>query len=174
MLSENDSSQQIRVEALLFKQRKLIKQQLFLYAFVATNFNFSEACRLIGVKKATMDYWVDNDKDFKDIIEEMHWHKSNFFESALIGLVKSGDSAATIFANKTFNRERGYGEIHKHEIKGEITHTVETVDVDALDLPLETRKQLLEALQKKEAEQKLLEQKANSIDAEFEVKTEVA
>ena len=110
MASEEDTTQLERVKALIYQKPKVMRQQLFFYAFVARNFNLSEACRLIGISKRQLDHWVEEDKAFRDLMEEFHWHKGNFFESALVGLVAQGDSSATIFANKTFNRNRGYGE----------------------------------------------------------------
>ena len=171
MASEEDTTQLERVKALIYQKPKVMRQQLFFYAFVARNFNLSEACRLIGISKRQLDHWVEEDKAFRDLMEEFHWHKGNFFESALVGLVAQGDSSATIFANKTFNRNRGYGEKIQHEHSGTIDHqhTIEAVKVDDLDLPLEVRRQILEALRHRNA---ALEDKSKEIqDADFEVKT---
>ena len=125
-----------------------IRQHLFVYAMVATNFNPSAACRMVGVTRCVLDKW-SRDNNFKELMQELHWHKKNFYEAALMRLVDRGDTTATIFVNRTFNRDRGYNE----KIELVIEEKGKGVDIDSLNLPLETRKQILLAMRAKAAEE---------------------
>ncbi len=159
---EDEENGLTRIEALLRERGKPMRQHLFLYALVASNFNPSEACRKVNIPYMVFRKWCESDPDFADLVEEIHVHKGNFFEAALVGLVGQGDSAATIFANKTFNKDRGYGE------KLEVHHTdTNHVIIEDLDLPLEDRKRLLEAIRRKKAAPLAVEDKSNVIDVEF-------
>lgn len=139
------------VEALLAKGGTRARQHLFIHALVSGNFNKSEACRRVNVSVPTLRGWIENDPEFPKLIDEIHWHKKNFFEGALTKLVKDGDTAATIFANKTFNKDWGYSEKHELEIKADVKHT-HTVKVEELDLPVEVQQRLLEAMRTKNVE----------------------
>jgi len=139
-----------RIEALLEKAGLRARQHLFVHAFLRSNFNASEACRKVNISKKTFDSWRLRDPDFAELVDkELHWHKENFFEGALIKLVAEGHPSAVIFANRNINRHRGYD---KDEDDGQVLHThLHTViDVDELDLPLETKKQILGGLRKKQ------------------------
>lgn len=147
-----------RIEALLEKRGQKARQHLFLYALTAANFNASLACRKVGISVRTLQLWTRNDPEFARLMDEIHFHKGNFFESALIKKVKQGDTSAVIFANSTFNRDRGYSTkvIHEHKGSVEVTHK-HIVDLSKINLPLEVRKQILEAIEaqeKKESEEK--------------------
>lgn len=140
-----------RMEALLSNAGKTARQHLFTYALVKANFSISDACRSVNISRTTYNKWVQDDPLFSELMDEIHWHKGNFFEAALVERVKEGDSACTIFANRTFNKERGYGA--EVALKGKVEHTHSHlhahIKVDELDLPIETRRQLLAAVQKR-------------------------
>jgi len=135
-----------RIEALLANEGKNTRQHLFLYALSHYNFSQSAARRALNLSRDIVRYWTKFDPDFAALIDELHQAKKDFFESALVGLVARGDSPATIFANKTLNRDRGYGEKIEHEHTGAVQHNLSVVAVDDLQLPLEVRKQILDAL----------------------------
>lgn len=143
-----------RVEALLHNAGKQVRQSLFIYALTATNFNFSRACRMVNINLATFEQWKTLDPDFAELLDEIHWHKKNFFENSLIGRCASGDTSAIIFANRTFNRDRGYADKQEIEHSGEVTHLHAGLRISDLDLPLETKKQILEAIRKHKLEHK--------------------
>lgn len=135
-----------QIEAIFSKRGKRVRQHLFLYALVHCNFAVSAALRKVNMSKGALEDWKKDDPDFAKIVEEMQWHKKNFFESYLCNLVARGDSAATIFANKTFNRDRGYGEKLDINMSGEVTQNIKTVD--ALNLPISIRKEILKSIRK--------------------------
>lgn len=137
----------IRKAELLKKQPDKIRQFLFIHALISSRFNVSEACRKVEVSKDTYDRWTLADAGFSKLIEEVLWHKANFFESALTGLVSQGDTSATIFANKTFNRSRGYDTKTEIHVTGNLLHG--HVDLDTMNVPLDVRRQLLDAARAK-------------------------
>lgn len=146
------------------------RQQLYLYAVAHGNFNASEARRKTNVSYSRYRHWLDNDPEFKKLIEGLHEVKKDFFEGSLIQMVAKGDAACTIFANKTINRDRGYEE------RGNLNVTVDKTvthrhEVDVLSIEL--RRKLLEEIEQREMG-KLMdrsgEKESEAIDAEFEEK----
>lgn len=163
---EKEKNGILRIEALLEAKGKRTRQRLWLYALTNSNFNPSAACRKVNISRQTFEAWC-GDPDFQSLVDEIDWHKGNFFEAQLVRLVKSGDTHATIFANRTFNRDRGYND--KLEVEGKIQHE-HSYTLDDLDLPADQLRSILDAITKKE--QGLLEHKddKDTIDAEFTVK----
>ena len=139
-----------RVEALLGNQGKRARQHLFIHALAQSCFNVSESMRRLNISRKTFDSWVHADHEFAELIDEMHWHKENFFESAFIGRVAAGDTMAIIHAAKTQLRGRGYNDRIEIEHSGTVRHE-HAVAVTDLDLPLEVRVRVLEALRLKQA-----------------------
>lgn len=165
-----------KIRAMLEKRGKLVRQSLFFYALIHANFNVSVALRKVCLSHAQFQAWMQRDSDFNKLVKEIDWHKGNYFEGALMKLVRDGDSAATIFASKTFNRNRGYND--KVEVDIHIEHKISPLQQSLEGLSVEDRKRILDnirgsreqkaiALDKKEASGEV-------IDAEFEVKREKA
>jgi len=63
-----------------------------------------------GVSYNMLERWKEEDPDFPKLVDFLNTLRGNFFEDALCDAVADGDTAATIFANRTFNRERGYND----------------------------------------------------------------
>jgi transposase len=142
-----------RIEALLEKRGKHARQSLFMHAWVSSNFSISKALRKVNISRSTFELWK-KDTEFHILFKEMEWHKKNFFEEYLCKIVKGGNPAAIIFANKTYNRDRGYGDKLEVDmnLSGELDANV--ISVDTLNLNLETRKALLKSSRKKKAQSK--------------------
>ena len=140
-----------KVEALLKNKGDNIRQYLFLHALICSNFRIQVALRRIGISYHEFCRWKEEDPDFPLLIDEIMWHRGNFFEDRLSMAVVGGDTTAIVFANRTFNRERGYDDKNRStvdvNVKGHIGHIV--VKVDELNLPLEIRKQILKSIRKK-------------------------
>lgn len=132
-----------KVELLLSDKGERIRQQLFIHALVTSNFSASEACRRVNITKKRMENWIALDPEFGELMNEVVGYKKDFFESGLVGLVKQGDTAATIFANRTLNQDRGYGTKTEVIHSGGVLHG--NVNLDDLDIPVEVKRQLLEA-----------------------------
>lgn len=132
---------------------KNVRQGLFVHAWIKTGFNGTQASMLSGVPYRTYMAWAKFDPHFQHLLEEIDWHRKNFFESALIKLVRKGNPAAVVHAAKTQLADRGYGT--KVEFTGQMTHTHEDrVTVEDLNLDLDTRKKLFKALQEKERKER--------------------
>jgi hypothetical protein len=156
---EEEPNGVLKLEKLLQSEGKKTRQQLFLHSFIGSSFSASQACRAVNISWQTFQKWKTKDPEFLSLFEEMLEHKKNFFESRLVDLVMKGDTCATIFVNKTLNRDRGYGEKVTVEGTMEHKHTHAHITVDQLDLPLEVRKVMLDTLREKQ-------QKAQAITVE--------
>lgn len=153
MRCEKDPSLTERVEAMLKNTGKVGRQHLFLYALFDSKFNLSEACKKIRISKATLDHWVTLDPEFGELLDEVNWHKGNFFESKFLELVGNGHPGAVMMAQKTFNADRGYGtkKTVKHEHNHSVKHKVSVVPVDEMDLTLEQKLALRDRVRKVKA-----------------------
>ncbi len=158
-----------RIEKMLANAGLRARQHLFVHALTAFNFNASRACRKLNVSRKTFEFWCYNDPQFHELIDEINWHKGNYFEDALVAAVTRGDTAAVVFANRTFNRDRGYSEKHEIVHKGGIDINVKQgpVRVADLNLPLAVRQQLLGAMKSQLALPSPAEQD-EALEAEFE------
>jgi hypothetical protein len=135
-----------KVKAILAPYGTQVRQAMWLHAYIAERFNASAACRSVNIPRITVDSWKKDDPDFRRLCAELVTMRNDFFESQLISLVARGDSSAIIFANRTANRERGYGEQVDVKHSGSINiYHQHTLRVDQLGLPLETRRQLRQA-----------------------------
>jgi hypothetical protein len=150
MLHETDSGIEC-VEAMLKNHGKRMRQHLFFHALVRNNFMIAQACSFVNISHRTFLNWKTRDPDFAELLETLHEYKKDFFEGALVKLVAKGDSAATIFANKTLNKDRGYGDKMTLDVQGAINHTHQhehehRLSIGELDLSIETRREILAAI----------------------------
>ena len=132
------------IEFMLQGQAKVVLQKFFLQALVDSCFNENVAKKMINLSNTELSIWK-KDPVFQKMLSSLQLYKKNFFESKLIKLVDMGDSAATIFANKTFNRGMGYGD--RVDVKH--THEHKHLNIDTLNISLKAKKELLAAIQKK-------------------------
>jgi len=145
-----------RLELLFAEHGKVARQHLLFHALVHSNFNITQAMKKLNVSKAMLDEWRETDRDFGELLEQIEWHKGNFFEGELVDLVKRGHPGATIFVNKTYNRNRGYGSRTTLDVN---MHGGDSKALDLLEISefmTEAGKQeLLIALRKVEEKKKL-------------------
>jgi len=139
----------LRIETLLKDNGKRAHQQLFVYALTVFNFNYNRACSSTHVSKRRLDLWIETDHGFSELLDTIQWHQKNYYEGALLDLVESGDTAAIMMVNKSINADRGYNPSLNVNVNGKVQHEHVHIHVDDLDLPLETRKQILLAVRKK-------------------------
>jgi len=136
----------VKIEELLYPHGDRVRQHLWLHAMIYCGFHTDAACRMVAVSKGAIDRWLAEDNDFPKLLAELEWHKKNYFENAMVDLVGMRVFPAVIHANKTVNRDRGYGEkievAHTHDH----THKVFIATMDKLKLPLETRLQIRDAM----------------------------
>jgi hypothetical protein len=122
------------------------RQYIWVHALVSGNFNYNEACRRSGISRVMVQRWMEGDPDFADLIQHIHEMKKDFVEGCLMNLVGQGDSAATIFSAKTLLRDRGFDPKLTIEHKGSVTHTHVSLETVLTYLPIETKRQVLEAM----------------------------
>lgn len=140
-----------RAEALLAHAGVRARQHLFIYALTQSAFNASQSLRKLCIPRKTFESWCANDPDFAELLDEIHWHKKNFFEQAFIGRVAAGDTHAIIHAVKTKCRDRGYSEKVEVVHSGTVEHR-HTVSLAELDLDIDTRRAVLDALRRRNKE----------------------
>ena len=134
-----------KIEALLEKGGKRVRQNLFIHAWTSGNFSISGAMRKVNMSRDTFYKWK-KDPEFAKLVEEVDIIRGDFIEGHHMELIAKGDTAATIHASKTFNRNRGYGDKLDLKVSGELDSIVMTLG--ELKLPLEVRKELLKAIRK--------------------------
>jgi len=133
-----------KIEHILSGQTKQLRQELWLHALVTSNFNLSTACRMVAVSRNCLEEWR-KDLAFRQLVEEIQWHKKNFFENALLDLVEQRHPAAVLFVNRTINSDRGYTEKVQVEHSGQVGMGF---SLEELDLPLATRQEILAAIRR--------------------------
>lgn len=143
-----------RTQELLEGKGERTHQHLFLYCLSTTNFDVNTSMRKCCVSQQTKQKWMQ-DGEFVRLMDTIHWHKKNFFESRLMDLVAQGDPASVLFVNRTINRDRGYNEKVVVEHQGTVNHQ-HLIDLEGLDLSLEVRKAILDAIRERD-QPKLIE-----------------
>ena len=149
---ENEENGIERIEALLAQHGKYARQHLFIYALTQSMFNVSQSLRKLLISRKTYENWIANDPDFAELMDEIHWHKKNYFEARGMDRIAAGDTAVILHALKTQCRDRGWNEKIEIEHTGTVTneHAINILD---LDLDVTTKKAVLEALRAKLAEE---------------------
>ena len=137
------------IEEMLEKQGEKVRQSIFAHAFVHFDFDANKACKTARVTKWKLDKWVETDSDFGELMRTIHWHKKNFYESALTKAVAKGNTNAIIHANKTLNADRGYNEKLEHLVSGnvQVEHQY-NFTLEELPLPPDIRLQIIAYMRK--------------------------
>lgn len=91
------------------------RQKNFVVAYEKHMGMASKACKEIGLSQSTYFLWKNKCTVFKEAIDEANEAIKDWGESALHGLINSGNPQAIIFYNKTKNKDRGY--VEKKEIE---------------------------------------------------------
>lgn len=80
----------------------------------------TKACEKVGISRQTFYEYYNNDKDFKNQVDEIENVSLDFVESQLFQQIKDGNTTATIFYLKTKGKSRGYVERQEidHSTKG--------------------------------------------------------
>ena len=137
-----------RVRDMLADKGRKVRQQLWIHALISSNFSQSRACHRTGVSPATLATWC-RQESFAELLAHVHAAKKDFAESALFGLVGRGDGPATIFVNKTLNRDRGYDSRTTVVHEGLVGHAHYQLDLaGVLDMVSESaREEILTAIE---------------------------
>ncbi len=135
-----DARQQKLIE--LANDGEVARQKVFIHALQESYYDVPRVCKALGIGKKTFDQWKRNPV-FMEMLDGIQWAKRGFAEASLMKLVAQGSERAVIEANKSLNRET-YGD--KLEVSGQINHAVAVIDVATLDLPLDTRLAIVQAV----------------------------
>lgn len=73
------------------------------------------ACRNVGIHRSTFYDWMNNDLEFKKMVDDVAEITLDFAESELHKQIRDGSTAATIFYLKTKGKKRGF--IERSEIE---------------------------------------------------------
>ena len=151
------------IERLLQGHPTQVRQHLFLYAWTSSDFSLSEAVKKVNINMTTLNNWK-RDPEFAELVDEIHWHKKNYFERAFIGRVASGDTAAIIHAVKSQCADRGYNPSMQVDVAGKIEHQHDFNVEDIMDeLSLSARREILNVM---DTQISLVNQKALSAPME--------
>ena len=69
-----------------------------------------------NIARSTHYEWLKHDPAYKAAVDEISEYCLDFAESSLMKLIKKGDTAATIFFNKTRGKQRGYIERQEFDV----------------------------------------------------------
>lgn len=127
----------------MLKATKALKQEIYLYALINCSYNVSKACLIAGTNRNEVMVW-QRDPNFNLLLTEIHEQKKDFFENRLLDLVEMRYPPAVLFVNRTINADRGYSEKLRIEHSGPSIG----IDIDSLDLDIETRRKILAAVRK--------------------------
>lgn len=137
-----------KIEALLDKGGVRVRQHLFIYAWVRSNFSISYAMRKLNISRSVFNKWKNKDREFAALVDEINWHKLNFFEDHFTSLVAGGCVPATIHGVKTMCRSRGYGDKLGLDITGTVEVNQNIIFMDDLGLSVKVKKIILKAIRK--------------------------
>lgn len=146
----NSPNGMMRIDAMFRGNGDEVRKHLYLHALTVGNvFDPNKAMRKLGITKNKLDEWVRSDPRFAELIDNAKWHLKNFYEAALVRKVKQGSLPAIMMANKTINRDRGYGDKMEVEHFGTIQHNHQhRISIDELPLDNRTRRGILRAMEK--------------------------
>ena len=97
----------------------------------------STACLSVGVSRTTYYKYYNEDDDFKEKVNGIGEATIDFAESSLFELIRSGNTAATIFFLKTKGKKRGYVEKQQIEVEDYPRNIeIHLVDSDGTKTPL--------------------------------------
>ena len=99
---------------------KFQKKQLMLTSLGNQLGIVSISCKQVGISRETHYKWMREDEKYKKDVEDVVYYTKDFLENALLKLVKEGNPMITWNANKTRNRDRGYGEHVEMEHSGKV------------------------------------------------------
>lgn len=75
----------------------------------------SSACKEVGCARSTFYKYYNEDKEFKQKVDDIENYTLDFVESKLHEKIKDGDTTSIIFYCKTKGKKRGY--VERQEIK---------------------------------------------------------
>ncbi len=155
---KNEKNGYERVRKLLENEGEDTRKMLFLYAIVNSNFNKSAAMKKVCVSTTVLSRWM-KDPEFTSLMDRIHDGMKDFYEGALVQACADGETQAIIFANRTKNKDRGYGDKLEMEHTGKITHE-HTFQLDIAKLSLKAQREVFSQMEAFEKQQEQMEEVA--------------
>jgi len=82
------------------------------------------ACKRVKCNRSTFYKYYNNDKDFRDKVDELQNYTLDMVESELHKQIMEGNTTATIFYLKTKGKKRGFVERQEIQMDGAIESKV--------------------------------------------------
>ena len=82
------------------------------------------ACKRVKCNRSTFYKYYNNDKDFRDKVDELQNYTLDLVESELHKQIMEGNTTATIFYLKTKGKKRGFVERQEIQMDGAIESKV--------------------------------------------------
>jgi hypothetical protein len=79
------------------------------------------ACKIVGCNRSTFYKFYNNDKKFRNNVDELQNMTLDFVESQLHKQIKEGNTTATIFYLKTKGKKRGFVERQEIQMEGNLS-----------------------------------------------------
>lgn len=84
----------------------------------------NEACKNVGIHRATYYNYRNADKEFRDAVDELESVPLDFAESKLFQEIKKGNITAIIFYLKCKGKKRGYIDRADNEMTGNVINVI--------------------------------------------------
>ena len=136
----------VKIKMMLDDKGERVKQKLLVFSLVYTGFDLSKALKRVAIDRRVFNRWKENDMRFVSLLHEVEQVQKDFYESALVKLVKSGDSPAIRFVNRTKNKDRGYTETSEVNVTHGGAIGVMPLPVGELNLSPGCKRELLAAV----------------------------
>lgn len=105
-----------------------IKKKAMLEALEKAMGVVTTAAKMAGVGRITHYRWMEEDKEYKEAVDDVQNIVLDFAETALYKMVENHNPAATLFLLKTKGKNRGYIERqeiqHSTDVETDITFEV--------------------------------------------------
>ena len=93
-------------------------KEIFIHTFERCGCNINISCKAADITRRCFYYWLDDDKDFAEKVEDAKQGLIDFAESKLVEMMKGGNPTALIFFLKCKGKDRGW--IERQEIQQEV------------------------------------------------------
>lgn len=148
---EREPNGKERVESMLQQGGTRLRQHMFIHALVTGLWSPTNALKRTNTSKTELDRWTKEDPDFAKLMDEIHWHKQNWYISQFDMRVAAGDTTAVLHAVKTIAADRGYNDRLTVEHTGTVEHQHnQQLDLTELDLPPQVQRQILDAIKQRQ------------------------
>jgi hypothetical protein len=91
------------------------------------------ACNEVGISRQQYYYYLKNDKDFKEAVEDIHEETIDFVESKLLEKIEQGSERSILFFMKYRGKKRGYTDTIDITSNGETINTVSNINIKVVE-----------------------------------------